>query len=159
MKKNKFLSLVASAALLGLAACNNSSDGTANADSTTRNGDSTGSTTTTTTTTTSSGNYAARADSVRTNVAAGNYLNPRTGKAYTRLNVDQSTGALTDETGRPVRRYVDKRNWWVYDTNNWDTVGAAQMKNNRLMYRGDNGSWEEYDKRWTDDMNNNTTGM
>ena len=138
---------------LGFVACNNSSESTSTTDTTTTN--------TTTSTVTSSGNYAARADSVKANVSAGYYLNPKTGKAYTTLNVDQSTGALTDENGQPVRRYVDNRNWWVYDANSWDSVGSAQLKNGNLMYRDDKGDWEEYDKRWADDSSSmsNMSGM
>jgi ABC-type oligopeptide transport system substrate-binding subunit len=154
MKKSKFFSLWAVGLVL-FAACNNSSDGTSSTDSLNRDSNNTAGTNMT-----SSGNYAARADSVRANVTAGNYLNPRTGKAYTNLNVDANTGALTDETGHPVRRYVDKRTWWVYDTNSWDTVGSAQLRNGSLRYRGDNGDWLEYNKRWTDDMDDaGTTDM
>jgi hypothetical protein len=71
--------------------------------------------------------------------------------------MNTSTGKVTDESGRPVRRYVDKRNWWVYDVNTGDTVGSARMNNNQLMYRGNNGNWESYDKRWTDDMDSSSS--
>jgi hypothetical protein len=148
MKKNVF-SLFGVCLALAFTACNNSSESAATNDSTTNNMSAT-------TTNNSTNNYAARADTVNTNVSAGNYLNPRTGKAYTKLNVDQSTGRLTDEAGQPVRRYVDKRTWWVYDANNWDTVGSAQWKNDKLWYRGDNGDWVEYDKRWSDDAGMST---
>lgn len=151
MKKANVFSLMAAGLTLGFAACNNSSDTAGTTDST--------STTTSTSTVTSTNNYAARADTVKANVTAGNYLNPSTGKAYTTLNVDQSTGALTDESGRPVRRYVDKRNWWVYDANSWDTVGSAEMRNGSLMYRGSKGDWETYDKRWSDDMVDSSSSM
>jgi hypothetical protein len=144
MKKNKVFSLLATGIALSFAACNNSADNSATNDTTAIDSNSV-------TTVTSSNNYAARVDSVNMNVSAGNYLNPRTGKAYTKLNVDANTGKITDESGQPVRRYVDRRNWWVYDTDLWDTVGSAQWKNNQLWYRGDNGDWVEYDKRWTDD--------
>jgi hypothetical protein len=147
MKRAKIFSLMAAGLALTFAACNNSSDGTASNDSTDTNSMAGANMT-------SSNNYAARADSVRAHVSAGDYLNPRTGKAYTNLNVDASTGAITDESGRPVKRYVDKRTWWVYDTQSWDTVGSAQMRNGSLRYRGDNGDWLEYDRRWTDDMDN-----
>jgi len=149
MKKANVFSLMAAGLTLGFAACNNSGDTTGTTDSTTTN--------TTTSTVTSTNNYAARADTVKANVTAGNYLNPSTGKAYTALNVDQSTGALTDESGRPVRRYVDKRNWWVYDATSWDTVGSAEMRNGSLMYRGSKGDWETYDKRWSDDMDSSSS--
>jgi hypothetical protein len=145
--KKKVFSLLTAGIALGFVACNNSSDNTGATDSTSNN-------TTTANTATSTGNYAARADSVRTNVAAGYYLNPRTGKAYSNLSVDQNTGALSDESGRPVKRYVDKRTWWVYDASTWDTVGSAQMQNGSLRYRGDRGDWVDYDKRWSDDMDN-----
>jgi len=144
MKKANVFSLMAAGLTLGFAACNNSGDTAGTADSTSTN--------TTTSTVTSTNNYAARADTVRANVTAGNYLNPSTGKPYTTLNVDQSTGALTDESGHPVRRYVDKRSWWVYDANSWDTIGSAEMRNGSLMYRGSKGDWETYDKRWSDDV-------
>jgi hypothetical protein len=145
MERMKILSLVTAGLVMGCVACNNSSETSANPDSS-----NTG-----TTTNVATGNYAARADSVRTNVQAGYYLNPRTGRAYTTLNVDPNTGSLTDETGAVVKRYVDKRSWWVYDTNSWDTVGSAQMSNGQLMYRGTEGDWQTYDKRWTDDMDTN----
>lgn len=151
MKKNKIFSLLAAGVTLSIAACNNSGTSTSTNDSTNTNN--------TTVTNTSTGNYAARADSVKANVQAGYYLNPRTGKAYTRLTVDPNTGMLTDETGMPVRRYVDTRTWWVYDTNTWDTIGSAEMQNNNLLYRDASGSWVPYDKRWAEDMNNGTTNM
>lgn len=151
MKKSNVFSLMTAGLVLCVAACNNSSSETATTDSTTN------STTSSTTTVASSGMYAARADSVRTNVSAGYYLNPRTGKAYSSLNYDTTTGALTDESGMPVRRYVDKRNWMVYDANTWDTIGSATMQGNNLMYRGTNGDWESYDKRWSDDASMNSS--
>lgn len=132
-------SLLAAGLAMGFMACNNSSNTTSSTDST-----STG-------TAVSSGNYAARADSVKTNVEAGNYLNPKTGKAYTRLTVDPQTGVLTDESGTPVRRYVDKRTWWVYDAMSWDTVGSAEQRNGSLWYRNSEGAWVPYEKRWSDD--------
>jgi len=147
MKRAKFFSLMAAGLAITFAACNNSSDGTATNDSLDTNG-------TAGTNMTSSNTYAARADTVKAHVTAGDYLNPRTGKAYTNLNVDANTGAITDESGKPVKRYVDKRTWWVYDTQSWDTVGSAQLRNGSLWYRGDKGDWIEYDKRWTDDMDN-----
>jgi hypothetical protein len=156
MKKKKVLSLLAGVVALGFVACNNSGDSSATNDS--LNKDSSGGTSASGTST-STGNYAARADSVRTNVSAGNYLNPRTGKAYTNITVDPTTGNLTDESGAPIRRFVDKRTWWVWDVPRWDTTGMAQMKNNNLMYRSETGSWVPYDKRWTDDaMDNSNTG-
>jgi hypothetical protein len=151
MEKKFFFSLIAGCVALGMVACNNSSNSTSSTDSTST--DSLGSMANTST---STSNYAARADTVKTNVAAGNYINPKTGKAYTNINVDQNTGALTDESGAPIRRYVDKRTWWVYDTDKWDTIGSARMQGNNLMYRDANGKWVTYDKAWTDDMNNSS---
>lgn len=128
--------MLAAGFCVSLAACNNSSETSANADSTN---------------VTSSGNYAARADSVKANVAAGHYINPRTNKPYTTLTVNPNTGELTDESGNIVRRYIDNRTWWVYDANSWDTVGTARMMGDTIQYY-DNGNWTNYDTRWSDDM-------
>src|SRR5436305_15194317 len=98
--KKKVFSLLAAGLAIGMTACNNSSNNSTASDST-------GTNTTTATTSTSSGNYAARADTVNTNVSAGNYLNPRTGTPYSKLNLHQSTGRLTVESGKPVSRNVD----------------------------------------------------
>ena len=149
MKKTRFFSFFAAALAVGMVACNNDSDGTANADSLT-NADTANTATTTTTTQT---DYTALADTFRTNSEAGNYLDPRTGKSI-RISVDPQTGARTNaETGEPVWRYVDRRNWWVYSGDDtdmmWDTVGQARMENNRIMYRGDNDSWRTYDENQT----------
>lgn len=157
MKRNKIFGFLTAALAFGFAACNNDSD------STTGTTDSSGSTNSASGSGTSSNTYAAKADSVRVNVTAGNYLNPRTGKPYTNLSVDRNTGMVTDESGAPVRRLVDRRTWWVYDATSWDTVGSAEERNGSLMYRGSNGEWMEYNKRWTDDMdtmnNNNMNNM
>ena len=140
---------------LGFAACNNSSDNTGSNDSTATRTDST---TTSTTTVTSNNNYAARSDSFRVNSKAGYYLNPRTGKAYTNISMDTTSGAITDESGHPIRRYVDKRTWWVYDATSGDTVGTARMNNNRLTYRDMNNNWVDYNKRWNDDSTSMDNG-
>lgn len=150
--KNRIINLLAGCILFGIVACNNSSNTTSSNDSTAK--DSSGSSTVNTST--STGNYAARTDSVNANVSAGNYINPKTGKAYTKINVDPGTGALTDENGAPIRRFVDRRTWWVYDANNWDTVGAAKMHGSSLTFRDPKGNWETYEKVWVDDMNNST---
>ncbi|HEY1115515.1 MAG TPA: hypothetical protein VGE66_18235 [Chitinophagaceae bacterium] len=145
MKKVKFLSLFAAALSLGMVACNSDGDNTAEADSLTTTES------TATTTAVSTGDYAAQADSARINSEAGNYLDARTGKPI-RITVDPQTGARTNaETGEPVWRYVDRRNWWVYGGDNWDTVGEARMQNDKIEYKGDNDAWVTYDKRWVDE--------
>lgn len=147
MNKTKVFSLLAGTLAIGFVACNNDSDSTATSDTTTVVTD----TTTTATTTTSTGSYAAMADSARINSEAGYYLNPRTGKTI-KISVDPQTGARTNaETGEPVWRYVDKRTWWVYGGDNWDTIGTARMEGDRLVYRTDADKWESYDKRWKAD--------
>jgi hypothetical protein len=143
--KKKIFSLIAASLSLGFVACNNSGETTATTDSV-----NTG--TTTSTTSTDIGNYAAKADSFRINSEAGNYLNPRTGKPM-KIKMDVQTGAVTnEETGEPVWRYVDRRNWWVYGGENWEQLGEAKMERDRLMYKSDNDQWVDYDARWkTDD--------
>lgn len=96
----------------------------------------------------SAGNYAAMADSVEKNSEQGYYLNPKTGKAYGKLNVDRSTGRVSTEAGEPVWRYVDRRNWWVYGGNDWNQVGEAKMEGDKLVYKGDGDKWVDYDTRW-----------
>lgn len=148
MKRNRLLNILVASAALTAVACNNSGNGTGSNDSTTT-------TNTATTSQTSTNNYAARADSFRVNSEGGNYLNPRTGKPY-KLNMNTQTGSVSDESGRPVKRYVDKRTWWIYDAASGDTVGSARMDNGSLMYRGTDGNWVPYDKRWTDDMDSSS---
>jgi hypothetical protein len=46
---------------------------------------------------------------------------------------------------------VDKRTWWVYGGDSWDSQGEAKMESNKIMYKGDDDSWVDYDKRWPDD--------
>lgn len=174
--KKQFLSLVAIAALaLGATSCSNGSDNKASTDSS-----STTTTTSTTgmeTSTTSTGNYAALADSVEVNSGKGYYLNPRTGKPYGKLTVDRSTGRITTEAGEPVWRYVDNRNWWVYGDNNmddtlmnWNQIGQAQMENDKLMYKGNDDKWVDYNtiylkqdeemtKRWKEADHGNKVKM
>lgn len=148
MKKTKIFALIAGTLTLGFVACNNDADDTASTDTTTSTETVTDVNTTTATSTT---DYAALADSFRVNSEAGVYLNPRTGKSI-RINVDPQTGRRTDATtGEPVWRYVDKRTWWVYGGDSWDTLGEARMDGNNLMYKGDDGTWMTYDKRWPDD--------
>jgi len=149
--KRRFFSFCVAAAAIGFAACNN--DGTTSATNDSANNNNTASTPTTSNE--SVGSYAAMADSVEKNSAAGYYLNPRTGKPYSSLKVDRSTGRITDETGEPVWRYVDRRNWWVYGDNdyndsmyNWNQVGEAQMEGENLRYKGDDDKWVDYDTKW-----------
>ncbi|GAA4742129.1 hypothetical protein [Flavisolibacter ginsenosidimutans] len=151
--KRRFLSFGAAAVILGLAACNNSGTTASTTDSSSSTTNTTVSSGTTTAT--SSGNYAAMADTVETNATKGYYLNPKTGKPYKSLKVDRSTGMITDETGEPVWRYVDNRNWWVYGDNdmndsveNWGQIGEAKMDNDKLTYKGNDDKWTDYDTRY-----------
>jgi hypothetical protein len=133
---------------MGFVACNND-----DSESTTSTDSSTLTTTenTATTTNTSTTDYAALADTFNTNSEAGVYLNPRTGKSM-KIKVDPQTGMRTDvTTGEPVWRYVDKRTWWVYGGDSWDSQGEAKMEGNKIIYKGDDDSWVDYDKRWPDD--------
>ncbi len=151
--KQRIFSFCIAAVVVSLAACSN--DGT----SSTSN-DSTSTTTNTTvstpaTTTTSEANYAAMADTIEKNSQQGYYLNPKTGKAYKNLKVDRSTGRITDESGEPVWRYVDNRNWWVYGDNdynddmyNWQQVGEAKQEGEKITYKGDDEKWVDYDTKW-----------
>jgi hypothetical protein len=155
MKKNKLVSLLMAGVAFGFVACNNSSDTAAtDADSvnTASTGDTSSMTNTANNANTSTNDYSAFADTVEKNSQAGYYVNARTGKKQ-RLKVDRTTGGVTDEqTGEPVWRYVDTRNWWVYGLDDkdwmWDTVGHAKMDNNKIMYEGDNGTWSNYDAQW-----------
>lgn len=154
--KKQFLSVAIIAGLaFGVVACSNNANETATNDSASTTTNTTA-TTTESTTASSTGNYAAMADSVERNSQQGYYLNPKTGKPYANLKVDRSTGRVTTEAGEPVWRYVDRRNWWVYgynpnDNNNWGQVGEARMDNDKLMYKGDNDAWVDYDARWKKD--------
>jgi hypothetical protein len=160
MKKTTLYGVLALVLSAGFMACNNSGDtaGTTTTDTTATSTTTTDATTATTdhtatTTATSSNNYAALADTFRTNSAAGDYLDPRTGKAV-RIRVDTATGMRYNEaTNEPIWRYVDKRDYKVYsgssDNNSmWDTVGTARMQNNRLEYRDSSNNWVSYDKAW-----------
>lgn len=143
MKKQIF-SFCAAAAMFTVA-CNNDSETQVVSDST--------KTDSSVTTTTSSTDYTAKADSIRLNSQAGNYLNPKTGKPI-RLKMDVSTGAVTnEETGEPVWRYVDRRNWWVYGGEDWSKIGEARMENNKIVYRSEDDKWVTYDELWkTEDV-------
>lgn len=143
MKRREIFTVLALVGVVAFTSCNNSSDTTA------ANDDSAG--VNTTTTNTSSGDYSASADRIEQNSSQGYYLNPRTGKSYSKLTVDRSTGAITDENNEPVWRYVDSRDWWVYgvdDDWNWRKIGEAKMDNGNLMYKDDAGKWVSYDQRW-----------
>ena len=152
--KQRIFGFCAAAVIVSLAACSN--DGTS-ADA----NDSTSTTTTNTTvstpatTTTSESSYAAMADSVERNSQQGYYLNPKTGKPYGSLKVDRTTGRITDDSGEPVWRYVDRRNWWVYGDDNyddtiysWNQVGEAKQEGDKITYKGDNDKWVDYDTKW-----------
>jgi hypothetical protein len=148
MKKLNLFSFIAAVLTLGFVACNNDSTDTATTDSTTTTTDNT---VTTNATTSTMKDYTAMADTFRVNNEAGNYLNPKTGKPI-RIKYDTTTQSVVDETsGEPVWRYVDRRNWWVYGGENWETIGEAKMQNNKIMYKGDNDTWVDYDVRWKEE--------
>jgi hypothetical protein len=151
--KKKFLSFCAAAALaISFTACSNTSTSSENADTsstTTTSTETAG--TTPVTTTTSENRYAAMADSVERNSQQGYYLNPKSGKPYKSLKVDRTTGAVTDDAGEPVWRYVDNRNWWVYGGDNWEHMGDAKMEGEKLTYKSDGDKWVDYDTRWKND--------
>jgi hypothetical protein len=156
--KRRFFSFCVATVLVGLAACSNDGGSSATNDSAATTGNTTAATTSPATTTTSEGSYAAMADSVERNSQQGYYVNPKTGKAYASLKVDRSTGRITDETGEPVWRYVDRRNWWVYGDNdmndsvgNWGQVGTAKQEGEKIMYQGDGDKWVDYDTKWKKD--------
>ena len=138
--KRKIFSLAAATITLAFVACNSDGDNTGSTDTTTT-------TTSDVTTNTSTGNYTAQADSFRINSEAGNYIDARTGKPI-KINVDATTGARVNaETNEPVRYYVDKRTWWVYGDDSWDTIGLAQMEGDELRFK-DNDKWVTFDQKW-----------
>jgi len=152
--KQRLFGFCAVAVAVSFAACTNDSTNANTADSTSTSTTNT-TATTQTTSSTSEGNYAALADSVEKNSQQGYYLNPKTGKAYNNLKVDRSTGRITDESGEPVWRYVDSRNWWVYGDNdynddmyNWQQIGEAKKEGEKLTYKGDDDKWVDYDTKW-----------
>jgi hypothetical protein len=145
MKQSKFFTLLMAFGLATIVSCNNSTN------TTSENSDSTGKENMSGSNSSTS-NYAAYADQIEKNSTEGNYINPRTGKSYSKLTVNRNTGEITDENNEPVWRYVDKRTWWVYgvdDDWNWTKLGEAKMDNNKLLYMDDNGNWVTYDKRWS----------
>ena len=151
MKKQVLSMAIVAGLAFSVVACSNS-DSTADDATTTTTTGSTTTSDTETTTATSTGDYAAMADSVERNSQQGYYLNPRTGKAYSNLRVDRSSGRVTTEAGEPVWRYVDNRNWSVYgyesNNRNWNQVGEARMEGSNLQYKGDGDKWVDYDSRW-----------
>jgi hypothetical protein len=154
MKQNKIFTLLMALGVAAFVSCNNSSDTTAD------NSDSTGANSTAGSSTSTS-NYSAYADEIEKNSSEGNYINPKTGKAYGKLTVNRETGEITDENNEPVWRYVDKRTWWVYgvdDDWNWTKLGEAKMDNDQLVYKDNSGNWVTYDKAWsTNDESINKT--
>ncbi len=151
MKKTNFFSFLALALSLGVVACNDDADSTSTTDTSTTTMETTTATTdpnTTSTMNTNTSDYAALADTFRMNSEAGNYLDVRTGRSI-KIGVDPQTGTRYNlSTEEPVWRYVDKRTWWVYGGDNWETMGEAKMDGNKLMYKGDGDKWMTYDDRW-----------
>jgi hypothetical protein len=147
MKQYKIFTLLMALGVAAFMSCNNSSDTTAD------NADSTGANSTAGNNTSTS-NYSAYADEIEKNSSEGNYINPKTGKAYSKLTVNRETGEITDENNEPVWRYVDKRTWWVYGVDDdwyWTKLGEAKMNNDELVYKDNNGNWVSYDKAWSKD--------
>ncbi len=151
MKKTNFFSFLALALSLGVVACNDDADSTSTTDTSTTTMETTTATTdpnTTSTMNTNTSDYAALADTFRMNSEAGNYLDVRTGRSI-KIGVDPQTDTRYNlATEEPVWRYVDKRTWWVYGGDNWETMGEAKMDGNKLMYKGDGDKWMTYDDRW-----------
>lgn len=149
--KTKFLGFLASAIALGMVACNDDADSTTTTDTSTTTMETNSNTmesTSSSTMNTNNANYAALADTFRMNSEAGNYLDPRTGRSI-KIGVDPQTGMrYNTQTEEPVWRYVDKRTWWVYGGDNWDTLGEARMEGNKLMYEGEGDKWVTYNDRW-----------
>jgi hypothetical protein len=156
MKKYSILNVVAAMGMVAFVSCNDTSK-TANSTDTTGTA-TVNPTDNTANSTTSSGDYSAYADEIEKNSTSGRYMNPKTGKKYSKLTVNRNTGEITDENNEPVWRYVDTDNWWVYGLNDsdwtWEHMGDAKMNNNNLMYQDENGKWVNYDTRWkTSDEN------
>ncbi len=150
MKKTNFFSFLALALSLGVVACNDDADSTSTTDTSTTTMETTATTdpNTTSTMNTNTSDYAALADTFRMNSEAGNYLDVRTGRSI-KIGVDPQPGTRYNlATEEPVWRYVDKRTWWVYGGDNWETMGEAKMDGNKLMYKGDGDKWMTYDDRW-----------
>lgn len=143
---NKKLLGILAAVTISLGACNDDADNTATNDSTSDTSNTTATTTNTTTT-----DYAAMNEDYRSASAAGNFLDPRTGKSI-RISVDPTTGARYNaETGEPVWRYVDRRTWWLYGGDDWEKMNEVKMEGSTLRYKGDNDAWVTYEERWPND--------
>lgn len=153
MKQNKLFTLMAALGLVALTSCSDNAN-TSDATDTTTNSN----TAVDVNTNVTSNDYAAYADELETNSASGRYINPRTGKPYSKLTVNRNTGEVMDENNEPVWRYVDSQNWWVYGLDDqdwtWRQMGEAKMDKDQLMYKDDNGNWISYDTKWkTSDEN------
>jgi hypothetical protein len=142
--KKKIFSLVAVLSL-GFMACNNDGDNTAGTDTTTTN--------TTAGTVTTTGDYSAMADEFQKNSEAGKYRDVRTGQNI-KISVDRSTGKkMNTETNEPLTRYIfiDNNDWWVYDEEG-NRIREAKMENDKVLYKGEDNSWVEWDKiQWDKD--------
>jgi hypothetical protein len=141
--KKKIFGLVAVLSF-GFMACNNDSDTTASEDTTITNTAGTMNTT---------GDYSAMADEFQKNSDAGKYRDARTGQEI-KISVDRSSGAkLNATTNEPITRYIyiDNNDWWVYDVEG-NRIREAKMENNRVLYKGENNAWVEWDKiEWDED--------
>jgi hypothetical protein len=145
MTQNKIFTLLMAFGVAAFLSCNNSADTTANNSDSTAANSAAGSST-------STSNYSAYADEIEKNSSQGNYINPKTGKAYGKLNVNRETGEITDENNEPVWRYVDRRTWWVYGVDDdwyWTKLGEAKMDNDQLLYKDNSGNWVTYEKAWS----------
>lgn len=147
MKKNHFFTFLIAALAFAFTACNNSGENsTASEDTLNNAGDNSA-----VNSQTSTGDYAAFADEIEKNSTQGYYVNPKTGQPYKNLNVNRTTGEITDENNEPVWRYVDNRDWWVYGLNDdwtWQKMNQAKMDNDQLMYKDEAGNWVTYDVYW-----------
>lgn len=147
MKKNQFFTLLIAGSALAFTACNNSGENSTASEDTLNNTMNNSAVNTES----SSGDYSAFADEIEKNSSQGYYVNPKTGKPYQKLNVNRSTGEVTDENNEPVWRYVDNRDWWVYgldDDWTWNKMSEAKLDKDQLMYKDESGNWVTYDAYW-----------
>ena len=142
--KKKIFGLIAVLSL-GFMACNNDADTAVTDDSTVTN--------TTAGTITTTGDYSAMADEFQKNSDAGKYRDVKTGQPI-KITVDRTTGAkINTTTNEPVVRYifVDNTDWWVYDVEG-NRIREAKMENDKVVYKGENNAWVEWDKIvWDED--------